>query len=58
MALGDDYEGICGTILHLTQLPAVDTVVNELLAEEFILHLYQGRVTSFTLSDSITSTYQ
>lgn len=43
MALRDDFEGISGTILHQTPLPSVDSVVNELLAEEIHFRLYQGR---------------
>ncbi|XP_077252405.1 uncharacterized protein LOC143891755 [Tasmannia lanceolata] len=34
MALQDDYETICATILHRSPLPTVDTTLSELLAEE------------------------
>jgi plasmid maintenance system antidote protein VapI len=34
MALRDDFEGLRGAILHRVPLPNVDSVVNELLAEE------------------------
>lgn len=34
MALRDEFEGLHGTILHRIPLPSVDSVVNELLAEE------------------------
>ena len=34
MALRDDFEGLRGAILHRSPLPSVDSVVNELLAEE------------------------
>lgn len=34
MALREDFEGIRGSILHRNPLPTVDSVVNELLAEE------------------------
>ena len=34
MVLRDDFEGIRATILHRSPLPSVDSVVNELLAEE------------------------
>ncbi|XP_019427158.1 PREDICTED: uncharacterized protein LOC109335479 [Lupinus angustifolius] len=34
MALRNDFEGLRGSILHRTPLPSVDSVVNELLAEE------------------------
>ncbi|KZV56542.1 hypothetical protein F511_16141, partial [Dorcoceras hygrometricum] len=39
MALRNDFEGLRGTILHRSPLPSVDSVVNELLAEEFGLNL-------------------
>ncbi|RHN70386.1 hypothetical protein MtrunA17_Chr3g0134961 [Medicago truncatula] len=35
MALRDDFEGLRGGILHRTPLPNVESVVSELLAEEF-----------------------
>lgn len=34
MALQDDFEGFCGTILHRTPLFTVDSIVSELLVEE------------------------
>ena len=34
MALRSDFEGLCGSILHRTPLPTVDSVVHELIAEE------------------------
>ena len=34
MALRDAFEGLRGAILHRSPLPSVDSVVNELLAEE------------------------
>ncbi|XP_028094176.1 uncharacterized protein LOC114294251 [Camellia sinensis] len=34
MALRADFEGLCGTILHCSPLPTIDSVVNELLVEE------------------------
>ena len=37
MALRDDFEGLCGSILHCSPLPFVDSVVHKLLAEE--IHL-------------------
>ncbi|XP_062111046.1 uncharacterized protein LOC133822654 [Humulus lupulus] len=37
MALRDEFEGLHGTILHRSPLPSVDSVVNELLAEEMCL---------------------
>lgn len=37
MALRDDFEGLCGTILHRPPLPSVDLMVNEFLAEEIRL---------------------
>ncbi|XP_075475089.1 uncharacterized protein LOC142505850 [Primulina tabacum] len=37
MALRNDFEGLRGTILHRSPLPSVDSVVNELLAEEIRL---------------------
>ncbi|XP_062114820.1 uncharacterized protein LOC133827805 [Humulus lupulus] len=37
MALRDEFEGLRGTILHRNPLPSVDSVVNELLAEEIRL---------------------
>ncbi|XP_062080957.1 uncharacterized protein LOC133785757 [Humulus lupulus] len=37
MALQDEFEGLRGTILHHSPLPSVDSVVNELLAEEIQL---------------------
>ncbi|XP_062100793.1 uncharacterized protein LOC133806717 [Humulus lupulus] len=37
MALRDEFEGLHGTILHRSPLPSVDSVVNELLAEEIRL---------------------
>lgn len=43
MALTDDFEGICGTILHRSPLPSLDSVVNELLAEELRLKVAPGK---------------
>ncbi|XP_045796078.1 uncharacterized protein LOC123890503 [Trifolium pratense] len=37
MALRDEFEALRGSILHRTPLPNVDSVVNELLAEEIRL---------------------
>ncbi|XP_062093433.1 uncharacterized protein LOC133799432 [Humulus lupulus] len=37
MALRDEFKGLRGTILHRSPLPSVDSVVNELLAEEIRL---------------------
>ncbi|TXG54110.1 hypothetical protein EZV62_019366 [Acer yangbiense] len=37
MALRDDFEGLCGSILHRSPLPYFDLVVSELLAEEIRL---------------------
>lgn len=37
MALRDDSEGLCGTILHHNPLPSVDSIVNKLLAKEIRL---------------------
>ncbi|KAI3815241.1 hypothetical protein L1987_14902 [Smallanthus sonchifolius] len=34
MALRSDFEGLCGTILHRSPLPTIDSVVHELIAEE------------------------
>ena len=34
MALHDNFEGLCGAILHRNHLPSVDYVVNKLLAGE------------------------
>ena len=34
MVLRDDFEGLRGATLHRSPLPSVDSVVNELLAEE------------------------
>ena len=34
MELRSDFEGLCGSILHRTPLPTVDSVVHELIAEE------------------------
>jgi hypothetical protein len=36
-ALRNDFEGLRGSILHCSLLPSVDSVVNELLAEEIRL---------------------
>lgn len=43
MALTDGFEGIRGTILHCSPLPSVDSVVNELLAEELRLKVAPGK---------------
>ncbi|KAJ9553465.1 hypothetical protein OSB04_017510 [Centaurea solstitialis] len=40
MALRSDFEGLRGTILHRTPLPTVDSVVQELIAEETRLKSY------------------
>ena len=37
MALCDDYEGLCGLILHRSPLPSIDSVINELLTAEIRL---------------------
>jgi len=37
IALHNDFEGLRGSILHRSPLPFVDSVVNELLAEEMRL---------------------
>jgi hypothetical protein len=39
-ALRNDFEGLRGSILHRSQLPSVDSVVSELLAEEIRLQSY------------------
>ncbi|PIA51109.1 hypothetical protein AQUCO_01100145v1 [Aquilegia coerulea] len=43
MALRDDFEGLRGSILHRNFLPSVDSVVNELLAEEVRLKPQVGK---------------
>ena len=43
MALRSDYEGLRGSILHLSPLPSVDSVVSELLAEEIRLKSYSEK---------------
>ena len=42
-ALHNDFEGLKGLILHHSQLPFVDSVVSELLAEEIRLHSYSKK---------------
>jgi len=42
-ALRSDFEGLRGSILHRSPLPSVDSVVNELLAEEIHLQSYSGK---------------
>lgn len=44
MALHDDFEGICGRILHRIPLPFVDLIVNDFLAKEmhFKSHAEKG----------------
>lgn len=49
MALRDDLEGICGSILHRS---SVDSIVSELLAEEIRLNSHKGKI---SLSTSTTS---
>jgi hypothetical protein len=44
MALRDDFEGLRGSILHRTPLPKVDSVVNELLAEEIRLKYHSNSI--------------
>ena len=43
MALRDDFEGLHGSILHRSPLPSVDSVVNELLADEICLKFQAGK---------------
>ncbi|TXG48946.1 hypothetical protein EZV62_024821 [Acer yangbiense] len=43
MALRGDFEGLCGSILHRSPLPSVDSVVNELLAEEIRFKTTHGK---------------
>uniref|UniRef100_A0A5B7BTX9 Retrotransposon Copia-like N-terminal domain-containing protein n=1 Tax=Davidia involucrata TaxID=16924 RepID=A0A5B7BTX9_DAVIN len=43
MALRDDFEGLRGSILHRSPLPSVDSVVNELLAEEVRFKVLPGK---------------
>ncbi|XP_039127005.1 uncharacterized protein LOC120263182 [Dioscorea cayenensis subsp. rotundata] len=54
MALRDDFEDLCGTILHHNPLPSVDSVVNELLAEEIRL---KSRVDKGILSSPYSSVF-
>jgi hypothetical protein len=42
-ALRSDFEGLRGSILHHSPLPSVDSVVNELLAEEIHLQSYSEK---------------
>ncbi|CAB4279072.1 unnamed protein product [Prunus armeniaca] len=42
MALRDDFEALRGSILHRNPLPSVDSVLNELLAEEVRLTSHAG----------------
>jgi hypothetical protein len=44
MALRDDFEGLRGAILHRNPLPKVDSVVNELLAEETRLKSHSNMI--------------
>jgi len=44
MALQDDFESLRGGILHHTPLPNVDSVVNELLAEEIRLKSHSNSI--------------
>lgn len=37
MMLRDDFEGLRGSVLHRNPIPSVDSVFNELLAEEIRL---------------------
>ena len=37
MALYDEFEGFCGSILHRIPLPSIDSIDSELLAEEIQL---------------------
>ena len=39
-ALRSDFEGLRGSILHLSPLPSIDSVVSELLAEKIHLQSY------------------
>ena len=41
--LRSDFEGLRGSILHLSPLPSVDSVVSELLAEEICLQCYSEK---------------
>jgi hypothetical protein len=43
IALHNDFEGIRGSILHRSPLPFVDSIVNELLAEEIRLQSYSEK---------------
>ncbi|XP_062116485.1 uncharacterized protein LOC133830512 [Humulus lupulus] len=43
MALRDDFEGLCGSILHRTPLPSIDSLVSELLADEIRLESQAGK---------------
>lgn len=43
MAPRDDFEGLRGSILHRSPLPSVDSVVNELLAEEIRFKTAHGK---------------
>ncbi|KAM1297870.1 hypothetical protein ACFX15_023985 [Malus domestica] len=49
MPLRDDFETLRSSILHRTPLPSVDSVLNELQAEEV-------RVQSHRLSSSLSNT--
>ena len=42
-ALHNDFKGLKGLILHHSQLPFVDSVVSELLAEEIRLQSYSKK---------------
>lgn len=51
-ALCSDFEGLCGSILHRTPLPTVDSVVHELIVEETHIksHAEQGSKCASTLT--------
>ncbi|XP_073036801.1 uncharacterized protein [Primulina eburnea] len=53
MALRNDFEGLRGTILHRSPLPSVDSVVNELLAEEIRLKSKVDKVSVTNTTPSV-----
>ncbi|XP_062099980.1 uncharacterized protein LOC133805845 [Humulus lupulus] len=55
MALRDEFEGLRGTILHHSPLPLVDSVVNELLAEEMRL---KSRVYKQAMAKELSALYK
>jgi hypothetical protein len=52
-ALRSDFEGLRGSILYRSSLSFIDSVVNELLAEEICFQSYYEKGIIFTSNPSI-----